>query len=434
MDRLNAERSEMDRFEYLKIASYLIPEQQSELWFELRYTSANSSQYDVYMDRYNRRDQELEQAVNPNENDRVNNFYTSFGSVFEKASNIPFTAETGLTYRDIGSLSHPDHPRIRGSVDGYGKDRSGELFILETKTPPKRVPIHAISRRGYLYQVMQNIEILDGDYGLFNDVRLIMCPTKCISHHFLGYDPCTGEEDKCSFGRYQYANLEWQVDDELSTKHLNRPDPKLKLEPVHVICVSLERDFNRYTKSNLESRNVKDIDDSDLLLPRSEGTIQSKLWKKMKEHICPVYKSGVLVKSWIGNLSDTYDKSHPIFSRNDFKDMLISRVFKIRPCGYTRERHQKADEWASATFEKVKKDSKSFGCMFLKVDSQVIQHIPRSTKFWNTYLLPSAEEWLRDMDRRRGVVRFKSKPKSKSKSKFKGDPPIPKGIKHTFEK
>jgi len=193
----------LSRFERLERMRSVLPPQQSEEWFRQRRTSGNSSQYGDMFNVYGDREKCLKSAAA--EEGAKNAFPTSWGTLLECVSGYLFTEVTSLPFRDIGSVSHPLYPRIRGSVDGYGLDREGNLFVLETKTPFSRIPSRDLDNVLYLYQMIQNMEIVDGDYALFNDVRLLPCTTDDICDPSIGRDPGSGAKRAASFRRHNLA-------------------------------------------------------------------------------------------------------------------------------------------------------------------------------------------------------------------------------------
>jgi hypothetical protein len=220
-----------DRYKYLLARTASVPVQHSEAWYQARYLSANSSQYGSMFNLFGRKKTELQHASKMEKTG--SNFLMNFGTLLEDTSGFIFSETMDLKYENTGSLSHPKYPRIRGSVDGFGKE-GDKIFVLETKTPTKRVPIDRISELTYMYQIIQNLEVTDGDYAYFNDVRLLACPTTDLYDPTSGYDIVGKHPATCTFSRYQLA--EGQPPINLIATSIERVDQEEKKTWIGNLC------------------------------------------------------------------------------------------------------------------------------------------------------------------------------------------------------
>lgn len=325
-----------DAYDRLRLKGYTLPAQHEPEWFELRFRSANSSAYEDYFNAWGKRDQELQKAAK-----RVRtepNYYMSFGTTFERTSGYLFTAITGLEYAEIGSVGHPSNDRIRGSVDGYGLDKDGRMFILETKTPSKRMPSSAIPHEGYLYQVIQNIEIADASYGYFNDVRLLPCATSDFCHPSLARDPVYGNSVYATYARHQFAKA--------SEKKITMVF--LRIYP---------------TEETLRSDNYHH-------------------W-------------------WIDNIFDAFSGAHHKLTMVDVTNLITQLVYKFVPVAHTTVLGDDVRPWVETLIDESRDLIEDYcaGYAVMRVDAHLIQKIYRNKQFWEDQLKPVAEEWLSDLDK-----------------------------------
>jgi hypothetical protein len=214
----------------LRIRSIPIVPQRTREWKRLRKKGGNSSAFLTYLNVYGDR---LEALLETNKEDPPDdglstgqsdtNLAMSWGTLFEEVAGQIFTYLTGYSYEETGSLPHPMYPRVRGSVDGYISITFGDrglddtplvdkttddtplvdkplLIVLETKVPLKRRPSEHLDKVGYLYQILQNIEIIDADFALFNDYRLLPITSDGVIH-----DPNDGEKEFVYYERYNLA-------------------------------------------------------------------------------------------------------------------------------------------------------------------------------------------------------------------------------------
>jgi len=174
-------------------------DQRSEQWFINRTGAANSSAYLTMMNVFGNRQSAMEMEV---DGERLEaNFCMRVGTVFEDTSGFIFTGITGLEYEELGSVPHLKHPKIRGSVDGVGKD-----FILETKTPSRHEPKSSVENYGYYCQMIQNTEIIEADYALFNNDRILPVMTHQYDDPLAAYSPEFNYLDNGPYLRYNMAN------------------------------------------------------------------------------------------------------------------------------------------------------------------------------------------------------------------------------------
>jgi len=361
-----------DRFKYLLELSKTLPQQRTPEWYKERALAANSSQYETMMNVWGNRNRALSDAIEERMIKR--NYAMAIGTTFERVSGYLFYLATGLTYKEIGSVQHPKYPRIRGSVDGFGLDRKGKLYVLETKTPSRRIPSDCVSSPGYLYQMLQNIEILDADYCLFNDVRLLACPTSLIDDPDSGY-PLDSPADvvQCSFERHRLADPKYPCpiveDISFVEQSLDRKD----LPPVTIVAAGLKRTS-----------------------PFNDEWISSVIIKLKGR-----------TDTWLGNLFDSYPGQHPFLQYDDVVDILTKFDFDCVSIDHTRARGEEAKQWADEVYAKYAEDPRCCACVFFKVDVHLIQFIHRDTEFWLSHLKPIADQWIGDID---SLIRGKDVP------------------------
>jgi len=325
----------MEDFERMKALSYSIPAQHDPGWFELRFRSANSSGYGDYFNAWGRRGEELHKAASKTRTEP--NYYMSFGTTFERTSGYLFTATTGLEYSETGSVGHKSNDRIRGSVDGYGLDKNNKLYILETKTPSKRVPSGGLPSEEYLYQIIQNIEIANASYAYFNDVRLVPCATSDFYHPALGRDPANGTTTECTYARHQFA----------------------KRLPSPITMVFLR------------------------MYPTEE-----------------TLKSGKYTHWWVDNIFDAFAGAHEKVTQQDLFRLITELVYKFIPVSHTTNVGDDARCWLECQIDEAREDFGNYcaGYAVMRLDAHLIQKVFRNKTFWETRIKPIAEKWIADLD------------------------------------
>ena len=328
----------MDSYQRLLRLSTVVAPQRSPDWYTQRFHAANSSQYETMFNANNMRTRQLISAVN-NAIGKTNLAMT-WGTTMEECSGYVFTATTNLEYKEIGSIGHPENQRIRGSVDGYGLDGEKKLFVLETKTPFTRVPGPKLQSRGYYCQVVQNIEIVNASYGLFNDVRLLPCTTDLALDESAAYDISTEDIVECSFSRYNVASTL----------------PK----PINLISVAV--------------------------YPSEDSSNDSES------------STHVEGDRWFGNLFDAFSGQNPHLTLGQLKKVITKLDYKWCPMNHTVERGEEAREWIELEHDKISSMKDTVGYALLKLDAHNIERIERNHNYWQFSLRPIAERWLDDLD------------------------------------
>jgi hypothetical protein len=338
----------MDRYAILKNRAASVPKQHSQEWYYARFMRANSSQYGAMCNVRGRREEALMEAAKMEKSE--SNFLMDIGTKLEDTSGLVFTATTGMKYDVTGSLGHPDYPKeIGGSVDGFGLDHEGKIFVLETKTPSKRVPGPRLGEILYMYQVLQNIEIVNGDYGLFNDVRLLACTTGDLLDPTAAHDMLTHQLVDCTFKRYQLA---------MDPSRLNPKAPP-SLDPINLIAVGI-----------MKGEDVGEDDGE---------------------------------KQWMGNIFDSFVGS--VLPEDTFEKLITGPAYDFVPIACTREVGESAREWTETVLDQIRESEKYVGLCYFKLDVHLIQRIERDTKFWETYQKPVALKWYADLEAaRRGKI------------------------------
>jgi len=337
------------RYNFLRQLSGTLPVQGSQEWLDVRKWCVNSSEYDRYEGRYGDRSSFLSRSAKGEPEQQ--NIAMSWGNLAEDASGYCFTATTGLRYELIGSHYHKSNPKIRGSLDGFGLDKDKKLFVLETKSHYSKEPTSCIGNVGYGKQVVQNIEIADADYGLFNATRLLPAATKDIGDRVSGRTLESSSPIACEFHRFNLAAAL----------------PK----PIHLVAISVHRS------------------------PRVDSTS----WEER-------FGAGQV---WLGNIFDGIVGTHPVLKLLDLRNMITAREFIWKPMEVTNLIGPDANVWAEKMVMDGKKlwseDSSCIGVGFLKLSSHNIQSVPRQTEYWETYMHPVAEQWLADIElARRGEI------------------------------
>lgn len=343
------------RLKMIEKMSENIPPQRSQEWHDIRKKAGNSSQYGVMFNVRGDRQHALRELAGRNNGSNGNKATLAmcWGTLFEVVSGYAFEVEMGLAYRETGSLPHPSFPRIRGSVDGYGVIPDSEkLFVLETKTPFSRIPSDAISDPLYFYQVIQNIEIIDADFGLFNDVRLLPCATEDLFDDDAGRDPKTGIPTICRYAKYGELVLP---------------------------SVNVERDCIHITMIAVAIYGCLDT-------PSISHRIEEEGEERMKT-------------PWYGNIFDALTDRHSTLSRHQLYRSIESLSISVIPVGHTSKKGEDAREWVEEMYDRVAGDEDAIGITFFKLDVHLIQVVPRESTFWRDHLLPVALRWVNDVDR-----------------------------------
>jgi len=352
-------------FGRLQDLSETLPPQHSPEWYATRMKSANASEYGRYEGYYQPRSECLLETCQQIRGtlSKPANLLMSFGTTFEEISGYLFTQVTGFSYYAIGSLGHPLNDRIRGSLDGYGLDHLNRLFVLETKSHASQntFPGPSIGNPNYAKQVVQNIEIADADYALFNSTRLIPCTSDDVRDSMCGHSMIGGRLEVCRFSRYNLADP--------STMAVWKGETPLP--SIHLIAISVS-----IRKS---------------LLPRNEITS-------------------------IGNPFDALTRRHPWMTQEMLEQYIISGSIRWKAFDHTHliGPSEALDEWIEKC-ELAKKnvddhppevarvadrqdDDCVCGVAYMKVSSHNIQAVPRQKEYWETYLRPVSEAWIRDLD------------------------------------
>jgi hypothetical protein len=367
------------RFSILSSISATLPPQHSDEWYRVRMTSANSSEYgkydptpDSYSFTHSRISSEESQGSQGRETSHIGTqsetklvrevsefrrrtlvdaaelyrvqgrstatIATSFGNTFEDASGYLFSRITGLDYYPIGSMAHPSNPRIRGSLDGYGIDGDGKLFVLETKSHYSLDPSSRITNLDYLRQVIQNIEIANADYAFYNATRLLPCPTDCL------YD-----ERECY--------------DMRGSPHLAR--------------------FRRFNLAEGDETRVVALE----LRPNTLNPTS------------PLPPPLLDISEWMGNPFDALDRSHPLITHSLLETIIREFHFSWDPFAATALSGAElcASGWVDEVTTRARMDG-CLGCAFMKVDLHNIQRIGRQRAYWEKRMRPMAEAWVHDLD------------------------------------
>lgn len=371
-----ADAASSARYDHLVHASGTLPIQGSVAWLAQRQWSANSSEYSIYEDRYGMRKSHIRRVVNGRPSDTA--LPMSWGNLTEAVAGYLFTQTTGLTYRLIGSQPHPSNPHIRGSLDGFGLDGAGNLFVLETKSHFSKEPSRYIGDVGYGKQVVQNVEIADADYAFFNAVRLLPATTTDLSHRVRAHTLEAGFPRSCDFLRYNYA-------ERLPT-------------PIHIIATVVTRSPN----------------------------VDTAAWEE---------RFGESV--WFGNLFDAITGEHETLRFLDVAQLVTARDITLTPIAHTCLVGESAGAWAEEVIRAVIGTTMGpevgsgvsedcigemhppmpvetppaappaplsalippspLGVAFFKVSSHNLQFVPRQREYWERYMRPVAEQYLRDL-------------------------------------
>lgn len=351
--------SEIQKFKSISKLRQSSPEQLSSEWFNIRFTSCNSSMYDAVFNLYNKRNTCLIHASNKYKSPST--FITSVGTNFESISNYLFSKTTGFEIFPLGSIPHPLYSRIRGSVDGYGLNSDNKLFVLETKTPYSRIPSSSLTNITYMYQIIQNMEIINADIAYYNDVRLLPCSDSEITDPLYGREINNGSLTTCTFQRFNLA-----VE---------------KKDPINLICCMVKRRY--YDKNGNEIKNF------DLEFTEDE---------------------------WQGNIFNFYNEdsnSNEMFNikaiediefnkkmtKEEFINLMIDRKLQFIPINFTRKIGEDTRKWIEENYKNCLNDYTSIGCAFFKVDVHNIQKLYRPRGFWDKYLKPQALKWIEDLDK-----------------------------------
>lgn len=382
-----------ERAKRLRIARVSAPAQHSTEWYQLRFGSSNSSQYRSIFNVDGTRDVELALAAARQGADH--SLAMSWGTLMENVSGYLFSAETGLSFEEIGSLPHPSYPRIRGSVDGFGVDGDGCLFALETKTPFSRVPTAAISDVTYIYQMIQNVEIIDADYALFNDVRLLPCATEDLYDESACRDPDSG---MLLFARYAKHGLARQQAGKQVGKQARSGvrmvatavtvnDPSLAAL-AHIDPASLPHSrFSPSAAAAAAAADAADAADEEYVIEGSETlTYEAEKDKRIDGE-------------WYGNVFDALTDHHSRWTRDDLHQRLLTYSIAFRPIGHTFAAADASDgEWIERMYSVASQDRDAIGIAFFRVDVHNVQRVERATSFWHSVLRPRALQWIADID------------------------------------
>jgi len=323
------------------------PPQRSEEWLRIRLSSANSSEYPKYENEYGERHKHLEHTtlsiLDPSLPIQFAPTHsTSWGTNLEAIGGDIFRATTGLDFVELGSIAHPVHPRIRGSVDGVGEEADGKLFVLETKCHYTKFPGKTIMNVGYAKQVIQNMEIVDADHAYYNALRLLPSTTLDVTEEDMAREPSTGQPTQCYYVRYNRAEYVQST----FADDICGPLP-LDERPISMVAVGLSSpNHNR----------------------------------------------------WLGNIFDALDDTHSILSINGLYDMLLEKYIKWSTLSMTKEKGEGVRQWMETVMATVNREQ-YFACVYLKLDSHNIQYVGREHQYWEEHMLPIAEKWLEDMDK-----------------------------------
>jgi len=275
------------------------------------------------------------------------NFKMRWGTVFEDTSGFVFKSVTGLEYTDLGSIAHETHSYIRGSVDGANAQKD---FILETKSPADHVPCPKIENEYYLYQVLQNIEILDASFGLFNNVQLLPVPTGLFDLPDKAIRPCFNSMTDVQYYRYNLANASEVYTIECDVIYVGKPKPS------EYKTITSDEDTKYLNIDLLAKYHDPSFNFADLFNINYEG-------KKHNMTIVP--RDECLFNTFI--MCERY------------------KVVPVRVCPkiIVNDRTPNKD---------------SVGRIFLRVGALNIEIIKRNKQYWETVLVPVCQRWIADLE------------------------------------
>lgn len=369
----------MDSYDHLMRLRATIPPQGSPEWYLQRYGSGNSSQYGSMFNVDGRRNKELQIAayeIRPE-----SNFYTSWGKLVENVSGYAFSAETGLSYQEIGSVPHPLYQSIRGSVDGFGKDDRNRLFALETKSPVKRVPSRSLHSLVYLYQIIQNIEISNADYGIYNDVRLLPCASEDILDPETARDPTNGALLICRHLKYGEASREG------CSLNVTHSRPSVTTIATAIYCNDPDNPAPLHTDpTSLDRSQIDEEASADTFYVGGEETLCPS--DSMRQQVCT---------PWYGNIFDAYTGRHSSYNFSALINLFTSYAISFRPIGHTNRVGESMRAWAEHMYSLASQTTEAIGYAFFKVDVHNIQIIKREHDFWDRVLRPVAIQWVEDV-------------------------------------
>lgn len=370
----------MDRsakYEALMRMRTTLPPQRSPEWYAQRYGSGNSSQYQYMFNVGGSRDREL--IAVSKKTPPSTSVPMSWGTLVENISGYLFSIETGLQYEEIGSIPHHSFPQIRGSLDGFGQDDEGHLFALETKSPVSRIPCGYLSEITYLYQVLQNIEISDADYGLFNDVRLLPCTTEDVLDRECARDMVRGITMFCRYAKYGEVAEPSRRED----KGRYSVNKSFRRVGAKIVAVKVYRNSPDDVKTPLSATTAKTSEEC----PIVNGTETLVEGEKRESPSTP----------WLGNIFNAYTGNREEFTMRDLFHLITGLLISFVPIGYCTSIGEDAREWSETMIAVASQDPLSIGYAFFKVDVHSVRVVPRDSGFWYDHLRPMAIRWVDDI-------------------------------------
>jgi hypothetical protein len=268
------------------------------------------------------------------------------------------------------------------------------------------MPTSALSDVTYLYQILQNIEVSDADYGIYNDVRLLPCASEDVFDRESARNPSNGGMVFCRYLKYNEAKREGCT-----------------LNPVHkrpsittIATMVIRNNPDDHAAAHVDPSSLDTVCRQERLLcetdlPRETGLPQALLDESKEEDLGSeeLLTEGIETLSiqdsarrrvdspWYGNLFDAYTGRNEKLSIGDLITMFNSYSIAFQPIGHTNLMGEEMYEWAEEMYRRASQSPVAIAYAFFKVDVHNIQVINRDHDFWDRYLKPVALRWVADV-------------------------------------